>query len=250
MYTAVKPLNKSDNLQFNPNIGYGFAARENFCPVFLQELPRVIREYYVCFPDNGTDLPHALLGFKQGVNRYVDEDGTWRSAYIPIYIRRYPFILARSDTTSSSSGFTLAIDADAPHFNSGPGKAIFNRSGEPTDFLKQRIRLLQAIESQRVITQQAVRQIGEAGLFQMQEMGVMAGDKQVGAIDGLRMIDEQKLAAAGLGPGDAMELVYGHLFSKMSLRDSVLADMHYKAIEPKPESVASISFDGEFIRFQ
>jgi hypothetical protein len=256
MYAAIKPVSRTNNFKFNPNAGYRFAAQENFCPLFLQELARAVREYFICFPDNGTDLPHAVLGFEQGVNRYVTADGLWQADYIPVFFRRYPFTLARRPDSrpGAANEFTLVVDAEAPHLADPNGEPIFTPDGQPSPVLQDRIKLLQAIDGQQKITRQAIAQIEAAGLFNMQEVTVMAGSRKVAAISGLRIVDEERLADCGLKPGPAMEIVYAHLFSKANLRQGVLAcntrpSFGRETAAAEPAECATISFDGEFIRF-
>ena len=71
MYQNTQPLNKTQSLKYSQLNTYTFASDQNFCPVFLQELLQLVREYFICFPNNQTDLPHALLGIEKGVNKYV-----------------------------------------------------------------------------------------------------------------------------------------------------------------------------------
>ncbi len=249
MYRNTQPLSPSRHLNYSPLANYHFAARENFCPVFLQELPQVIREYFICFPNNQTDLPHAILGFEQGVNKYVTKEGTWQAEYVPAYIRRYPFILAKvQGSQQAGDEFTLAADVDAEHFQDPDGELLFDPQGGPTPLLQARIELLKGIEHQRMITQQAVRELDQAGLFKTERMTVKLKDKPVADITGLRMIDEDKLSSCGLRPGPALELGYAHLFSRAALQRGVLAD--------KPtgntglENVRGIVLDDDMIRFQ
>jgi hypothetical protein len=224
-------------------VGYSFASHENFCPVFLQEMPQVIREYYVCFPNNQSDLPHVILGFEEGVNRYVTEDGAWRAEYIPAFIRRYPFILAR-DKNKVGNKFTLAVDAKAPHLSTSEGERLFTDDGERSAVLDDRIKLLQAIETQRTITQEAVREIEAAGLFRMQEITMKAGEQKVAAISGLRMIDEDKLRESSLKPGPALQIVYAHLFSIANLGYGLLAGKQ-KPEAPRADPMKEFSFNEE-----
>ena len=220
MYQNTQPLNKTQNLKYSQLSTYTFASDQNFCPVFLQELPQLVREYFICFPNNETDLPHALLGFEKGQNKFVAPDGTWEADYIPAYIRRYPFILAKQE---GSEEHTLAADMDAPHFSQDSGDPLFTPDGQPTSLLQDKINLLKGIESQRQATQKAVQQIEQAGLFKMEQMTVKSGDQAVSSIGGLRMIDEDKLAQSGLTPGPALQLVYAHLLSKANLQYGVPA---------------------------
>jgi hypothetical protein len=249
MYQNTHPLDKSQALTFTRLDTYHFAAKENFCPVFLQELPQVVREYFICFPNNNTDLPHALLGFQQDTNQYVTADGTWQADYIPAYIRRYPFILANKEDAPADE-FTLAADMAAPHFDSTSGIPLFTPDGRPTELLEQRISLLRGIEQQRIATQQAVREIEAAGLFKMEQLTIKSGDQNVANIGGLRMIDPEKLSDITTKLGPVAELIYAHLFSKAALQYGVLAGKKKPAPTPSAPGDPGFRFgEDDIIRF-
>jgi len=244
MYKNIKPVDRRENLKYTAHVGYHYAAAENFCPVFLQEMPEVIREYFICFPNNETDMPHALLGFEKDRNMYVTDGGVWQADYIPAYIRRYPFVLAAAEGGANQAGdLTVAADMDAPHFNQSDGESLFTDENMPTELFKKIVDLLKALEKQRVLTQKAVKEIEAAGLFKMEQMTVKQKDKTVAAIGGVRMIDENLLASCGLQAGPALQLVYAHLFSRASLRFGILSgrkkyipdDADIKAEAPVPD---------------
>ena len=237
MYQNTKALPK--DAKFTKVNSYTFASDQNFCPVFLQELPQIIREYFIIFPNNQTDLPHVLLGFEKNKNKYVAANGDWQADYIPAYIRRYPFTLAKLE---GKDDFTLAADMDAPHFKRGT-EPLFDSAGKPTQLLQGKINLLKAIEKQRGATQKAVQEIDRAGLFKMEKLTVKSGNQAVSSIGGLRMIDEEKLADCGLGPGPALELVYAHIFSKANLKYGVLAGKDDMGVRLKDDGVLDIDWD-------
>ncbi|EFI33166.1 SapC family protein [Desulfonatronospira thiodismutans ASO3-1] len=248
MYQNTQALDKSQDIKFTQVSNYHFAAKENFCPVFLQELPQVVREYFICFPNNQTDLPHALLGFQQNTNQYVSEDGSWQAEYIPAYIRRYPFILAKKED-SAQDEFTLAADINAPHFEQATGEPLFTLNNQPTELMQNKIQLLKGIEQQRIITQQAVQEIEKAGLFKMEQLTIKLKDQPVASIGGLRMIDEEKLKGFTSNYGPTMELIAAHLFSKANLQYGVLAGKKRAVPEPGPVDPGFSFGDDDIIRF-
>ncbi len=80
----------------------------------------------------------------------------------------------------------------------------------------------------------AVHELDGAGLFKMEKMKIVAADKELGVISGLRMIDEEKLSQSSLTAGPALQLAYAHLFSK--------ATLHYGLLAQKPDSSPDIGF--------
>src|SRR5206468_4567660 len=51
----------------------------------------------IVFSVGGTPVPIALMGLNEGVNVFLDEKGrpSDPNLYVPAYLRRYPFLLAR-----------------------------------------------------------------------------------------------------------------------------------------------------------
>lgn len=218
MFKNTQALDKTRDIKFTELDNYSFAAQQYLCPVFLQELPKLVGEYFICFPDNNSGLPHVLLGFERNQNLYVAADGSWKATYIPAYIRRYPFALGRIPGHASDE-FTLAADMDAPHFRQTGGAALFYPDGQPTAILEEKISLLRFIENQKHETQEAVRELEYSGLFRSEQVRGPKGQR----VSGLRGIEKIRLPNSGLTPGPALELAYGQIFSWPQLENRILS---------------------------
>lgn len=227
------------------NAGYGFTRNETFCPVVLDELSSVVREYLIVFPNNESAMPHVLLGLRDTENAYVDPDGRWRAAYIPAHYRRYPFVLGRVEGGEQGEGnFTVAIDKDAPHLSTQEGEPLFTEAGEPSELLQRRMEFLRALQHQLQRTQAAVRELESLELFDIQQLDVQQEGRQLAKITGLRMVNEERFKAldgaslARLRDSGALDLVYAHLFSRKNLHLGLLAQTRPEP-EPVQEEMAS-----------
>src|SRR6201996_9576397 len=71
-------------------------------PLTVDEFTLVQRHYPIVFSVGDNPIPIALFGLNEGVNVFLDGDGRAldSSIYIPAYVRRYPFLLARLRTDS------------------------------------------------------------------------------------------------------------------------------------------------------
>src|SRR6476659_11017161 len=98
-YNAIEPLNLDQHggarvrgINSMPEVGQTHAV-----PLTVDEFALVQRHYPIVFSVGDTPVPIALMGLNEGVNVFLDENG--RSAdpnlYIPAYLRRYPFLLAK-----------------------------------------------------------------------------------------------------------------------------------------------------------
>jgi hypothetical protein len=86
--------------------GAGFAAEAVALPLVVTDFAAASRSYPILFTA-GEIAPVALVGLERA-NLFV-EDGRWSDgAYVPAYVRRYPFLLIEAP---DKSGFGLAVDA-------------------------------------------------------------------------------------------------------------------------------------------
>ncbi len=71
-------------------------AGVNSVPLTVEEFPQAQRNFPIIFTSGNDPVPLALMGMNEGVNVYVDDDGTVNTPiYMPAYARRYPFMLAK-----------------------------------------------------------------------------------------------------------------------------------------------------------
>src|SRR3546814_9931422 len=91
-------------------------------------------------------IPIALMGLNEGVNVFVDGEGTIteKNLYIPAYIRRYPYMLARlrPDAQELSLCFDPTSDAIGDFEE---GEALFD-GDQPTEFTKGILQFNEAFE--------------------------------------------------------------------------------------------------------
>lgn len=98
LYTQPELLTKENHghLGINrPERPYDFAKSARAVPISLAEMRSAQRDYPIVFSDAKRPALLAALGVLDDVNLFVDENGDWdRSAYVPAYLRCYPFALA------------------------------------------------------------------------------------------------------------------------------------------------------------
>ena len=123
-YSALEPLiaERHAGLGFRRRKDFRFAERMHASPLAVEEFSRAHFDYPVVFTRSDPVLPVALLGMTADKNDFVDDDGQWTSGtYIPSYLRRYPFALARENETSQR--MLLCADLTAPNFDENAGPA-------------------------------------------------------------------------------------------------------------------------------
>jgi hypothetical protein len=121
-------------------------------PDLFVELSDAARFYALVFAGTG-HAPVAVLGLEQG-NRFVRDDAWQPGAYVPAYVRRYPFVFAQAD---DPSGVALAVDTEAPMIvkEGNEGAALFE-DGQPSEITRQALRFCDAFTREDAATREFV----------------------------------------------------------------------------------------------
>ena len=78
-----------------PEKPFSFCSKVRAIPLTVSEIPSAMKNYPVVFASLEDPTPLAVVGLVDEANLFVGEDGKWQDmAYLPGYIRRYPFALA------------------------------------------------------------------------------------------------------------------------------------------------------------
>ena len=170
--------------------GYGFASEANAVPLAIIEFGAAMRNYPIVFAA-GDNYPVALLGLDRA-NRFVTE-GAWADdAYIPAYVRRYPFVFVdRADDT-----FVLAIDRDADNVVNGgvEGQALF-ANGEPTDMVRGIMDFCRDFHGAHIQTDHFVAGLAEQDLLVPQHADAKLPSGRAMVLSGFKVVDRQKFEA-------------------------------------------------------
>ena len=97
-YNVLEPLSSNAHGNFKTRAADSapFLAKAHAVPITVDEFVSAQRYYPIVFSVGENPVPLALMGLNEGVNVFVDGDGKLLGeCYVPAYIRRYPFMLAR-----------------------------------------------------------------------------------------------------------------------------------------------------------
>jgi hypothetical protein len=146
-YKEIIPLNRGKKVRLlKPGEIPAFARGLNAIPISYTEFALVAREYPIVFTATGKDnfAPVAVLGMATGENLY-DQGGSWApGVYVPAYVRRFPFCMARVTLNKEEQKNRLICIEKAHEDDSG--EALFNDKGEPGEKWKGIERLLTEYE--------------------------------------------------------------------------------------------------------
>ena len=220
LYDNVSPLSKEKHGSWSVEVGGDFAHVKgmNVLPVLAAEFVTAYKEYPIVFSKNETTIqPVALLGIRDGENLYVDDENRWTASYLPAFLRRYPFVFARSEDGKT---FTLCIDENFTGFNQdGKGERLFTDDAQPTPYVNNVLQFLQNFQNEHARSQAFCRKLDEFDLLESHNAVWTGPDGQKAALTGFFCIKREKLnnlppkVVAGMMKRGEMDLIFAHLFS-------------------------------------
>ena len=207
---------------------FRFAAQTNIVPILVHEAGLASRSYPLVFiPGQEGQAPilAVMVGVGDNVNRFVDADGKWRQgAYIPAWVRRYPFIAVRPQDAQEPM---LAIDPQAEWVKSGGGEPFVGTDGKATPRLQRVLDFQREFQIFAERTEAIAKALMDAGVLEEGTLRIeppqadKAGEAR--EIKGFLLVSETKLKALSdeallkLFKADALGLAYIQLISMGSL---------------------------------
>lgn len=214
LFINPKPLDKDSDreLRIRPLTNFKHSDGVNIVPLYAGEILEASKRYPVVFAkDVNGYMPIAILGHTEGVNNFVDKQGTWREeCYIPALLRTYPFAVAEND-----GNFFIVADRAYKGF-AGDGERIFNEDGTPTELGESIVKNVSEVFSALRFTSGLINELGE--LFKEVSMSFEKNGKRFELTD-VKIIDEEKLNAldgaklAELREKKLLPIIYQHLLS-------------------------------------
>lgn len=182
------------------------------------EFPNVATDFPVVFTGNDdTVMPVMIMGFRDGENLYLDDDGHWITSYVPAFFRRYPFVFSSADEGKS---FTLCIDTDFPGCNvEGRGERLFDAEGEQTQYLKNVLEFLKEYQLSYKRTEAFSQKLKDMDLLEPMAAQFAAADGMSGNLTGFMAVNREKIKTLTgdqlekLAASDELELIYIHIQS-------------------------------------
>jgi hypothetical protein len=227
LYNDLVPLSSIDHADWKlrPIDALDFLKNQHAVPVTVDEFAMIQRHYPIIFSVGDNPVPLALMGLNEGVNTFVDADGKVADpVYIPAYVRRYPFLLAklRPDATELSLCFdpTPAIIG-----TSEDGEALFD-DGQPTEATKRILGFCDEFEQSGIKTGQFMAELAEHKLLMDGEVSIQPeGPADPYIYRGFQMVDETKLrdlrgdVLRKMMQSGMLPLIHAHLFSLQMMRE-------------------------------
>ena len=224
--------------RIRPSTGFGFARHANAVVVAGVEFSDACKEFAIVFAREagGHVAPVLVLGLRDRENLFVDAGDRWTAAYLPAFVRRYPFVLAEL----AGGRMGLCIDEAFPGLQDSEGEALFDAAGGNTPFLQNAVDFLQRFQDEHQRTQALCRRLEALGLLAAMNARADLLDGRSFTVAGLLVVDESKLAALpdadvlALHRSGDLQLVAMHLLSLSNLNRLARCVAARDAVAPAP----------------
>jgi hypothetical protein len=184
------------------------------------------RFYPIIFSAGEQPVPLALMGLHEGANTFFDADGklTEPNVYVPAYLRRYPFMLAR--LTEATDQLSLCFDPTSNAIGDfDDGEALFDGEN-PSQATNDILAFCEQFEQAGQRTGAFMAEVQSLGLLMDGEVAIQPeGSEQPFVYRGFQMVDEAKFRdlrgdeLRKMNQSGTLALVMAHLFSLSLVRD-------------------------------
>ncbi|MEH3159290.1 MAG: SapC family protein [Sphingomonas taxi] len=242
-YNGLEPLSSEThaNWRIRQQDSAPFLIGQHAIPITTDEFPLVQRYMPIVFSSGDDAIPLALMGLNEGVNVFMGDDGklTETNFYVPAYVRRYPYMLAR--LRPDSEELSLCFDPTSEALGAyDDGEALFE-NGQPSQVTKAILDFAEQFEQAGARTQNFMNELREQDLLMEGEVTIQTEENQPPFVyRGFQMINEEKLAGLRgdqlrkMSQSGMLPLLYAHLFS-LSLMREIFARQAQLGKVPQPQ---------------
>ena len=221
LYNDLQPLSSQLHASWKTRTTAeaSFLATVHAVPILVDEFISAQRFFPIVFSLGDQPVPLALMGMNEGVNVFVDEKGVLLNpTYVPAYLRRYPFMLARLDPSADS--LSLCFDPTAEMVGDfEEGNALFD-GDKPSETTQGIMKFCEEFEMGAQRTNAFMEELKKLDLLIDGEVTIQLNDQsQPSTYRGFKMVNEEKFRELRgddlrkMNQNGILPLVIAHLFS-------------------------------------
>lgn len=225
MYKKLEVLNKIQHKNKSVAEVSDFLYSKNLinAPIALSEFFEACKNYPIFFAKDKDNkwFSTALLGYKEGVNLFVDKKGKWKELhYIPAFVRSYPFILVNQENKKE---MVVAIDAEYLD-EKVSSKKLFDENGNNSEFLNSAIGFLNQYYADSLSTNEFIKQLEAWEILEEKVVNIVNSKNEKFTLGGFFIINEEKLKHLSKKKKDdicaknAYALITAHLISLSNIQ--------------------------------
>ncbi|HEX8514235.1 MAG TPA: SapC family protein [Allosphingosinicella sp.] len=226
-YGGLEPLSSSVHAGYRSRSSdrAPFLTTNHAVPITIDEFVAVQRHFPIVFSVGENPVPLALMGLNEGVNVFVDAEGKpTGEMYLPAYVRRYPFMLARLQPDAQE--LSLCFDPTSGLIGDfEDGEPLF-ADGKPSETTNNVLKFCEEFELSAQRTVAFMTELKDSGMLMDGEVSIQpAGSDQPFVYRGFQMINEEKLRDLSgddlkrMNGNGMLPLILAHLFSVSLVRE-------------------------------
>lgn len=227
LYNQLQPLSSSvhGNFKTRPAKSAVFLTKVHAIPLTSDEFISSQRSFPIVFSAGDNPVPLALMGLNEGVNVFLNDEGKPNGDfYMPAYVRRYPFMLARlrPDADELSLCFDPTSEVVGPFEDGNP---LFD-GDKPSETTNAILKFCEEFETSAQRTNAFMKALIEADLLIDGEVTVQPSDQSKPFVyRGFKMVSEDKIRdlrgdeLRKMNQSGMLPLIMAHLFSLPLVRD-------------------------------
>jgi hypothetical protein len=226
-YNRLEPLSSSTHagLKARSTEVAPFLAHAHAIPLTSDEFIICQRYYPIVFSVGENPVPLALMGLNEGVNVFIDETGKpIGETYIPAYVRRYPFMLAR--LSPEAEELSLCFDPTSDVIGEfEEGQALFD-NGKPTEVTTGLLKFCEEFELSAQRTNAFMKELQSMELLIDGEVAIQTAENQPPFVyRGFQMISDERFndmrgdELRKINQNGILPLILAHLFSLQLMRE-------------------------------
>jgi len=222
---TTRSADYGDNVKYAMTFPFEFRNIQSCYPIFFQK-----------DPETGSFFPLALFGFDNSENLFLSDAG-WEAPYVPIMIRRQPFLIGFQQDADDpeAKNAVVSIDMDNPRISETDGEPLFLEHGGSSEFLQKATANLELIHQAHEHSQRFIEALIEHDLLESFTLNIELDDQSSNQLLGFYTINEdsvQQLGAESLASLNAqgfLQPIFMVLASHSSIR--TLIELKNKKLE-------------------
>lgn len=193
-YKELAPINVRDHGKWRSRTTdkASWLADQHVVPLTIEEFTVAQRHYPIIFSVGNEPVPLALMGLNEGANVFVEADGSIAEAvYVPAYVRRYPFMLAR--LSPDDGDLSLCFDPTTDLVGDFTEGSLLFDGEAPSEACRSTLQFCEQFEIAGQKTGTFMSLLAEHGLLMDGELTVQReGESQPFVYRGFQLVDDKK----------------------------------------------------------
>ena len=197
-------LNNVDHKDLKVITGHSAELGDNVqcATTFSWEFRSIQAHYPIFFSKNADSEEYTavtMFGFENGENLFLRDSG-WDASYVPLSIRREPFLIGFQQYMGSGSGEkdpVVHINMDSPRVSKSDGEAVFLAHGGISPYLEQINSILNTINEGYAVHELFIKELVEHELLEPFALDIQLNDGSQNRLMGFHTINEDALSELG-----------------------------------------------------